>query len=217
MTRPTPPLDPYELILKGCRILSIRLSDLAAKKMILHMDLLKTWGTKLNLTAIKDPREIAILHFLDSLTVFKVIPLGSGLRILDIGSGAGFPGLVVRTADETLRVTLLDRNPKKIVFLKHAARELGLTDLTFINSPLKKLFENPSTPRFDCIVSRGFSSDVTVLDELVSLLVRQGCLITMTGPSSEQLILKSFHVAALWEGVLPFSNRFRKVSLHRLN
>ena len=217
MTLPTPPLDPYELIIKGCRILSIPLPDSAAKKMMLHMDLLKTWGTKINLTAIKEPREMAILHFLDSLTVFKVIPSGSGLRILDIGSGAGFPGLVVRTADETLHVTLLDRDPKKIVFLKHAARELALTGLAFINSPLKKLFENPTMRRFDCIVSRGFSSNVTVLDGLDSLLAPSGCLVTMTGPSSEKLVLKNFHLAALWEGILPFSNRSRKVSLHQLN
>ena len=88
------PIDPYYLIIDGCRILNIPLNEKAAEKMIRHMELIRIWGTRINLTAVTEPREMAIRHFLDSLTVFKVIQLGSGLRILDIGSGAGFPGLV---------------------------------------------------------------------------------------------------------------------------
>lgn len=217
MTPLKPQLDPYELIVQGSRILGIPLQDSAAHKMIHHLDLIRNWGTKINLTAIKDPRDMAVLHFLDSLTVFKVIPFGSRLNFLDIGSGGGFPGLVLRTADETLRVTLLDRDPKKIVFLKHAARALNLTGVDFINMSLKNLLVDPSAGRFDRIVSRGFSSDITVLDGLHSLLAPKGCLIIMTGLSSKKLPLKNFHLTALWEGSLPFSNRFRKVSLHQLN
>ena len=217
MTPQKPPFDPYELIVQGCRILDIPLQDSAAHKMIHHMELLRNWGTKINLTAIEDPRDMAILHFLDSLTVFKVITMGSRLSILDIGSGGGFPGLVLRTADETLRVTLLDRDPKKIVFLKHAARALNLAGVDFINMSLKNLLVHPSAGRFDRIVSRGFSSNITVLDGLHSLLAPAGCLIIMTGPLSDKLILKNFRLAEFWEGILPFSNRFRKVSLHQLN
>ena len=217
MTPLKPPLDPYELILQGCRILGIPLQDSAAHKMIHHLDLIRNWGTKINLTAIKDPRDMAVLHILDSLTVFKVIPLGSRLNILDIGSGGGFPGLVLRTADETLHVTLLDRDPKKIVFLKHAARALNLTNVDFINMSLKNLLLDPSAGQIDCIVSRGFSSNIAVLDGLHSLLAPKGCLIIMKGPSSEKLPLRNFRLTELWGGILPFSNRFRTVSLHQLN
>jgi len=128
-----------------------------------------------------------------------------------------FPGLVLRTSDETLHVTLMDRNPKKIVFLKHAARELKLTGVNFINMSLKDLLVNPSGSRFDHVVSRGFSSNITLLDGVHSLLAPKGCLITMAGPSSEKLALENFRLAKSWEGILPFSNRFRKVSLHQLN
>jgi len=185
--------------------------------MIHHLDLIRNWGTKINLTAIEDPRDMAILHFLDSLTVFKVIPVGSRLNILDIGSGAGFPGLVLRTADETLHVTLLDRNPKKIVFLKHAARALNLTKVDFVNMSLQNFVVHPSAGQFDRIVSRGFSSNITVLDGLHSLLAPKGRLITMTGRSSKELALNNFRLIVSWEGFLPFSNRFRKVSVHELN
>jgi 16S rRNA (guanine527-N7)-methyltransferase len=217
MTPLKPLLDPYELIVQGCRILDIPLLDSAAHKMIHHMELVKNWGAKINLTAIKDPREMAILHFLDSLTVFKVIPVGSQLNILDIGSGGGFPGLVLRMADETLHVTLLDRDPKKIVFLKYAARALNLTGVDFMNRSLKNLLAHPSSGLFDRIVSRGFSSNITVLDGLYSLLAPNGRLIIMTGPASKKLALKNFRLAVFWEGILPFSNRFRKVLLYQLN
>ncbi len=212
-----PLLDPYELIIRGSRILDIPLRDSAAHKMIQHMDLIRKWGTKINLTATKDPSDMAILHFLDSLTVFKVIPLGSRLNILDIGSGAGFPGLVLRTADDTLHVTLLDRDPGKIVFLKHAAQALNLTTVDFTNMSLKNLLEHPSAGQFDSIVSRGFSSNVTVLDGLHSLLAPRGYLVIMGGPSAEKLALKNFRLTGFWGGFLPFSDRFRKVSLHQLN
>ena len=218
MTPPNPPpLDPYELIMQGCRILDIPMQDSAARKMIHHMGLIKNWGTKINLTAIEDPAAMAILHFLDSLTIFKVLPPFSGLSILDVGSGAGFPGLVLRTADETLQLTLLDRDPKKIVFLKHVASALKLTGVNFINMSLKNLLANPAGRQFDHVVSRGFSSNVTLLDGLRPLLAPKGRLITMSGPSSEKLALENFRLSKSWEGILPFSNRFRKVSLHELN
>ena len=211
------PLDPYYLIIDGCRILNIPLNKKAAEKMIRHMELIRIWGTRINLTAVTEPREMAIRHFLDSLTVFKVIQLGSGLRILDIGSGAGFPGLVLQTADETLKVTLLDRDPKKTVFLKFAARTLNLTGMGFINEPLNNLLDNPSSRSFDCVVSRGFSSNAAVLDRLHLLLPETGFLVTMGGPSSKNFVLRNFHLTESWEGTLPFSNRFRKVSVHRPN
>lgn len=211
------PSDPYYLIIDGCRILNIPVNKKAAEKMIRHMEFIRSWGTRINLTAVTEPREMAILHFLDSLTVFKVIQLGSGLRILDIGSGAGFPGLVLQTADETLQVTLLDRDPKKTVFLKHAARALNLTGMGFINQPLDNLLDNPSSWSFDCIVSRGFSSNTALLDRLHLLLPKTGFLVTMAGPSSKNFVLRNFHLTESWEGTLPFSNRFRNVSLHRLN
>jgi len=138
------------------------------------------------------------------------------VRVLDIGSGAGFPGIVLKTVDETLQVTLLDRNPKKIVFLKHAAQALNLTAMDFINEPLKNLLRNRSGS-FDCIVLRGFSSKIEVLDELYSLLSKAGFLITMAGPSFKNFEFRNLHFTRSWEGTLPFSDRFRKVSVHTVN
>jgi len=216
MTRQNPTLNAYEMIIQGCRILGIPLQNEPVKKMIRHMELVRTWGTKINLTAVKEPQDMAVLHFLDSMTVLKVIPRGRGGRLLDIGTGAGFPGLVLSTADETLNVTLLDRDPKKIVFLKHVARELALTRIAFLNMALTNLLHEGTINRFDFVVSRGFSSNAAVMDGLHLLLNTGGSIIMMTGPSfPEKFTLKNFRLTQSWEGILPFSKKFRKVSRYR--
>ncbi len=212
-----PPTDILALISEGCRTLNIPVNNKAIQKMIHYMDLIRAWMTKVNLTAVTEPREMGVNHFLDSLTVFKVIPLNSGLRILDVGTGAGFPGLVLRIVDPSLDLTLLDRDPKKIVFLKHVARELNLTGITFLNKTLEKVIEDPPNSKFDCVISRAFSSKKLDLETFGLVLASKGMLITMTGPSSSDVTLKNFDLINFWEGTLPFSNKFRKVSLHQLN
>ncbi len=212
-----PPTEILALISQGCRILHIPVDKKAIEKMIQYMDLIRAWVTKVNLTAIREPREIGINHFLDSLTVFKVIPLNSGLRILDVGTGAGFPGLVLKIVDPTLDLTLLDRDPKKIVFLKHVAWELKLAGITFLNTSVEKIIENPPIWKFDCVISRAFSSKKVNLETFSSMLASKGVVITMTGPSCKDVTLKNFELINFWEGNLPFSNKFRKVSLHQLS
>ena len=216
MIPPDQIVDPRELIVRGSRILDVPLEDRAVRRMLRHMELLRIWGAKVNLTALKQPREIAVLHFLDSLTVFKVIPNIQGLRILDIGTGAGFPGIVLRTARDTLQLTLLDRDAKKIVFLKRLAYELGLEEIAYINKDLKELFENPGSTRFDVAVSRAFSSDPAIMDSTHSLLAPDGGVVVMGGPTfnPKDFLLNNFRLSISWEGLLPFSNRFRKVCLY---
>jgi 16S rRNA (guanine527-N7)-methyltransferase len=216
MILPKQIVDPGDLITQGSRILGVPLEDSAVYRMLRHMELLRVWGAKVNLTALKQPWEIAALHFLDSLTVFKVIPNLKGLRILDIGTGAGFPGIVLRTARDTLQLTLLDRDAKKIVFLKHLARELGLKDTTYINRDLKDLVENSGSTQFDIAVSRAFSSNPAVMDSTHSLLAPDGGVVVMGGPSfkPKDFLLSHFRESMSWEGLLPFSNRLRKVCLY---
>ncbi len=156
------------------------------------------------------------LHFLDSLSVLKVIPVTAGLKILDIATGGGFPGIVLAVARDSLKLALLDRDPKKIVFLKNLVRELGLEEITYINRDLKEVLENPGSIRFDIAVSRAFSSDSGIMDSVHSLLVPGGGLVIMGGPSFDpkHFLLNHFRPSNSWEGLLPFSDRFRKVCLY---
>lgn len=203
-----------DILVEGSSQLGVPLPAESIPRMIRHLELLLQWGSRINLTALSDPVEIAVLHFLDSLTVFKVFPFASGLRVIDVGTGAGFPGMVLATADASINVTLLDRDPKKIVFLKHVAHHLGIMGITFLNHPLEVLLQAKVAPEFDAAVSRAVSSDPDFMDSLHLVLSARGSLITMAGPRSghEGLDLKEFTLTDVWEGFLPFISKFRRVS-----
>ncbi|MGO9570255.1 MAG: 16S rRNA (guanine(527)-N(7))-methyltransferase RsmG [Desulfomonilaceae bacterium] len=213
MTLLSQPSDPAEIIRQGSRLLEIPITDEAISKMRRHMELLMEWSSRVNLTALSDPRDVAIFHFLDSLTVFKVVPQCLPLRVLDVGSGAGFPGIVMRTAEESIDLSVLDRNPKKIVFLKHVARELKLTGVRFLNSPLQHIMDNASLGHFDVVVSRAFASDPHLMDTLHHLLAPSGSLVRMAGPASARKAfpLHNFREVFRWDGTLPFSESHRSV------
>ncbi|MDQ7781579.1 MAG: 16S rRNA (guanine(527)-N(7))-methyltransferase RsmG [Desulfomonilaceae bacterium] len=204
------------MLIDGSSLLGVAVPEDGPAKMIRHLKLVLGWGAKMNLTSLRDPLRIAVLHFLDSLTVFKVLPLGSGVRVIDVGSGAGFPGMVLKIADPSLDVTLLDRNPRKVVFLKHAAHRLELKGITFLNLPVEALLQEGKIPAYDVVVSRALSSDPHFLDSLYRLLRPGGGLIAMTGPGSdmEGLHLPHFTLGKTWEGGLPFTDTFRRVSLY---
>ncbi len=213
MTRRFLPLNPEYIIKEGCSLLGISVSDDVVSQMIRHMELLVDWGSRVNLTALNEPRDIVVFHFLDSLTVFKVVPRSCRLSVLDIGSGAGFPGIVMRTVEESIELTVLDRNPKKIVFLKYLARELNFSGVRFLNFQLQELLDGSFTGSFDLAISRAFSSDSNLLNAVHLLLPLGGSLIRMAGPGSvrKTLHLKNFQESSRWEGFLPFSNSFRSV------
>jgi len=142
----------------------------------------------------------------------------SGLKILDIGSGGGFPGMVIKIADESLRMTLLDKNPKKIVFLKHVTKELGLLEVAFLNIRFETLLAQESPLFFDVVVSRAVSYTSEFFDSLRRLLSPGGSVIRMAGPSTRGLPeeISRYAVAETWAGRLPFSTRIRYVYRYSL-
>ncbi len=184
--------------------------------MVRHIHLLFEWGKRINLTAIKDPCDIAALHFLDSLTVLKVLP-DAPLRMIDIGTGGGFPGMVVAEARPKLQITLLDRDPKKIVFLKHLAKELTLDSVNFLNIRLEQLRASSESEGFELVMSRAFASDSAILDSFAGILTPGGFLVRMAGPSMsrEETPLMNFAEEDRWTGTLPFTNHYRQVILYR--
>jgi 16S rRNA (guanine527-N7)-methyltransferase len=124
---------------------------LATQKLLDYLGLLEHWNRAYNLTAVRDPVEMVTRHLLDSLSV---LPWVRGQRLLDAGSGAGLPGVPVAIARPDLDVTLLDSSGKKVRFLNHVRRELGLQNVHPVQSRLEE-YEPPDG--FDAIVSRAFA------------------------------------------------------------
>jgi 16S rRNA (guanine527-N7)-methyltransferase len=150
-------MEPKELLTDQLRQLSLHVPASAAGQMLQLLDELLRWNRTYNLTAITDPAEGIEKHLTDSLTL---LPLLTGEeRLLDIGSGGGFPGLPLKIARPALSVVSVDAVAKKIAFQRHAARLLGLQDFVPLHMRAEKLpdlLEYASG--FDIVVSRAFAA-----------------------------------------------------------
>ena len=110
------------LLVKGSSELGITLDSRKIQKFLSYHELIKKWNSKINLTSVTDDSEIIVKHFLDSLTVSEFIT--DGPNILDIGTGAGFPGVPIAIVRELLNITVLDSREKRIFFINEVLREL---------------------------------------------------------------------------------------------
>ena len=203
--------DLFTILSEGARFLRIPVTEPAFSKMIKYIELLGSWNQKVNLTAITDPRRIAVVHFLDSLTIFKVWEDSSGKNLLDIGSGAGFPGLVLKIVDDSIRLTLLDKSSKRIVFMKHVARELGLSDIRFVNRTTEDFFSSERSQSFDVVTFRAFPKPSLDSLDVKRFLLPHGSLIRMYSESPDKSQTLLLHENCRWEGFLPYFNLKRTV------
>lgn len=205
-----------DILKDGALVLGYDLSRACLARMLRHVELVNLWNRRINLTALKNPKDSVIFHCLDSLTVLKLIPLHGGMEILDIGTGAGFPGIVIKNMIEDCSMTLLDKHPGKIVFLKYLVKELQLHGISFVNSDVNYFLDSTNPRFFDVIISRAFSSDSSFLGSLHRMLRPGGFLLRMTGRASFGIDyrLNNFLVSGFWQGFLPYSSSFRRVILY---
>ena len=141
--------------------------------MLRYLDELEKWNGAYNLTSVRDPAEMVTRHLLDSLTL---LPLVKGY-VLDVGSGGGLPAFPLAIANPALRVTALDSNGKKARFMRHAQRNLALSNLEVAEARA----ENFESQFFDCVVSRAFSSLAEFFDKTAHLLAPAGVWVAMKG------------------------------------
>lgn len=132
---------------------------------------LVSYNEKVNLTAITKKEDVYLKHFYDSLTITKVIDLNEVDNLLDIGSGAGFPGLVLKIFYPNLNVTLIDSNNKKTIFLAYISQKLGLKNVIVINDRVENFAKN-NLNSFDVVTARAVTQ-LNILSELAMPLVKK--------------------------------------------
>ena len=163
--------------------------DFAPDKLLQYLALLHKWNQAYNLTAIRDIHQMVTLHLLDSLAI---LPWVRGHRILDVGTGAGLPGLPLALINPSLHVVLLDSNGKKIRFLQEVKRALALDNVEMIQTRVEGY--HPSS-NFDTVTSRAFSDLQLMLDYTQHLVAPDGIWLAMKGrhPEAELASMNRVH------------------------
>ena len=161
---------------EGAAALGISLPEGAAARMAQHVALIEKWNRVHNLTAVREPAQMAILHVLDSLSL--VPHIGEVRSVLDVGTGAGFPGIPVALARPDLPVTLLDSSHKKATFLEQAKSELKLANVTVT---CERVEQFRPTVGFDVLVSRAFADLSDFVALAGHLLAPGGRILAMKG------------------------------------
>ncbi len=159
--------------------LGVALSDKAIQQLLAYVSLLQKWNKTHNLTAVRNEQMLS-LHLLDSLAI---LPMLSGKRVLDVGSGGGLPGIPLAIASPDMTFTLVDSNRKKTSFLRQAVLELQLPNVLVETQRIENL---PSVPVYDCIVSRAYASLLQFVTQSRHVLAENGYWLAMKGLFPEQ-------------------------------
>lgn len=162
-----------------------KLDDKKIEQFKNYMDLLILWNEKMNLTAITDKEQIVLKHFVDSLTISNLINDNS--KVVDIGTGAGFPGIPIKIYNETLNVTLVDSLNKRIMFLDEVIEKLGLQNIRAIHSRAEDFAHiKGERESYDYAVSRAVANLSVLYEYLLPLIKVGGECICMKGPNIDE-------------------------------
>jgi 16S rRNA (guanine527-N7)-methyltransferase len=165
-----------ELLASGARrLLRLEITPAQLAAFQTYADELRAWNVQFNLTAIKDLAGIQVKHFLDSLSVLKVLPPGGGqVRLVDVGTGAGFPGLPLKIVCPNLRLTLVEATGKKVTFCQALVDRLRLTGVTVLKTRAEDIGQDLAhREQYDWAVARAVA-ELPVLAEYLLPLVRRG-------------------------------------------
>ena len=181
-------MDIKGYILSAVKNFKIELSDEQLNQLESYCKLLVSWNERMNLTAITEPKDVAIKHFADSLSVLSFVDVPNGASVIDVGTGAGFPGLVLKIARPDIKLTLLDSLKKRLTFLEDVLNNLGL-DAQLIHSRAEEGGQSIDLREcYDFAVSRAVAQ-LNVLCEYCLPYVRlSGSFIAFKGGESDEEI-----------------------------
>ena len=188
--------------------ISIEFSNIQIEKFYKYMNLLIEWNEKINLTAITEPKEIIIKHFIDSLTVLKDIKGKNTL--VDVGTGAGFPGIPLKIMDEEIKITLLDSLNKRINFLNEVINQLDLKNVETIHSRVEEAGKNKKyRESFDIATARAVANLSTLSEYMLPLVKVGGKSICMKGSEVSEELKNSKKAISILGGEIESIDNFK--------
>lgn len=195
-------------MIEAIKDFDINLSMKQQEKFQLYYELLVHWNTKMNLTTITAPEEVAVKHFADSLSILKYIDIPKNAKVVDVGTGAGFPGIPLKIIRDDIELTLLDSLNKRLIFLQEVDNQLGLNAQT-IHSRAEEGGQNPQLrEQFDIATSRAVAR-LNLLGEYCLPYVKVGGkFIAMKGPDAQEEINDAKNAINILGGKLQKANEF---------
>ena len=202
-----------EALVAGGHALGIEIHGGMLDQFVLHYEALIHFGKETNLTSIEGDEEVAVKHFLDSLTCSKAIEIGDDWDVVDIGTGAGFPGVPLKVERPSLSLTLVEASQKRVRFLELLVSALGLSDTEVVWGRAEDVGRmRRHRENYDLAVARGVA-DLTVLAELCLPFVRVGgAFVALKGPSVEDELSRAAKAMEIMGGRI---EKIARVSLPR--
>ena len=208
-----------EEFLEALKELNIEITKEQLQQLDKFYHLMIEWNEKINLTRIIEEQDVYLKHFYDSLTINKVVNLKEINTICDVGTGAGFPGIVLKIVFPNLKVTLIDSLQKRVNYLNEVIKELNLKDIVAIHSRGEDYKGS-----FDVVVSRAVANIEKLVTYTMHLVSKKGVFIAMKGNVDEELtenveknISKKYKIEKIYKFLLPKEKSQRSLIIMKKN
>ena len=191
----------YDILKTACNDVGLSFDEEKYNRFIKYKEMIQDWNNKINLTAITENEEIIKKHFIDSIKIFKFEELRDLNYIIDIGTGAGFPGIPMKIADENKQIVLLDSLNKRINFLNEVAGELDLKDIKTLHGRAEDYSRKDEfREKFDAVVSRAVANLAVLSEFCLPYAKVNGYFIAMKGPAVDDEIKEAGNAISMLGG-----------------
>ncbi len=197
-----------ELVIKACSEIGIELSELQAEKFEKYYNTLIEWNEKINLTRIVEPEEVALKHFADSLSVIKYFDIPENAKVIDVGTGAGFPGLPLKIYRDDINLTLLDSLNKRLVYLQETAEKINAQVNTLHSRAEDAGKDKSQRESYDVAVSRAVARLNTLCEYCLPFVKPGGSFIAMKAADYKDEIKEAENAIKVLGGEISSVNDF---------
>ena len=181
-----------ELVKKGKKM-GLKIESRQADAFQTYLELLLSWNEKMNLTAITEPGEVLEKHFLDSLTPLLALPIKQGGKLIDVGTGAGFPGIPLKILRPDIELTLLDGLNKRLTFLGEVCESLGIEANRVHKRAEEAGLDKKMREAYDVAIARAVAPMNILCEYCIPLIKMKGYFIAMKGPGAEKELEEAEH------------------------
>ena len=197
----------FEKIQENSKVLGFNFSVEQLEKFYKYMNLLIEWNEKMNLTAITEPNDIILKHFIDSITINKYIE--NSVKVVDVGTGAGFPGIPLSIIRPDLQITVVDSLNKRLMFLQEIKKELELKNIDIVHARAEEFGQNKNyRETFDIATSRAVANLSTLSEYLVPLVKIKGKCVCMKASDAEEEIKQAENAVNILGGKIVKVEKF---------